>query len=125
MATQWGDSLHITGLVATGDLSAKQFQPVKHASTVGAVKVCDAITDKCIGILNNDPTDGQAADIIAAGNAKVKCETTLAVGEFLSPDSTGYVKVAASANTRIVGFLLEASTGAADIRPMFVAISNL
>lgn len=125
MATEWGNNLKITGLVATGDLSAKQFHPVAFASTAGTVKVAVAVTDKVVGILANDPTDGQAAEIVAVGNAKAKLAANIAVGTFLTPNTTGHLKAAASANDRIVGMLLEASVGAGDIRPIFVVPSNL
>jgi hypothetical protein len=125
MATQWGDNLKITGLVASGDLSAKQFRPVKHASTAGAVIVAVAVSDKVVGILANDPTDGQPAEIIGLGNAKAKLAAGVAAGDFLTPNTTGYLKAASGANDRIVGKALEASGGAGYIHPIFVVPSNL
>ena len=125
MATQWGDSLKVTGFVATGDLSTKQFQPVKPGSTAGTVKVAVAVSDKAIGILMNDPTSGQAAEVIVLGNAKAKCAVNSTVGGFLTPNSTGYLKPAATANDRIVAIALEACAVAGNIHPVFVLPSNL
>lgn len=125
MTTQWGDSLKVTGFVATGDLSAKQYQPVKPGSTAGTVKVAVLGTDKAVGILMNDPTSGQAAEIVTVGNAKAKCAVNSTVGGFLTANTTGYLKPASSANDRILAIALEACTVAGNIHPVFVLPSNL
>lgn len=129
MATQWGDSLKVTGFVATGDLSAKQFQPVKPGSTAGTVKVAVLNTDKAIGILMNDPANGEAAEIVVLGNAKAKCAVNSTVGGFLTPNTTGYLKPVSAnstgANSRVVAIALEACTVAGNIHPVFVLPSNV
>jgi len=124
MAVELGPNLKTAGLVATGDLSAKQFQPVQLASTAGAVKVATAVTDKVIGILQNDPANGEPAEIVVMGHSKARMAASIAAGSLLTPNSTGYLKAAASANDRVVGISLEASVGAGDIRPILVAPSN-
>jgi hypothetical protein len=120
MATQWGDSLKITGLVATGDLSAKQFQPVKPGSTAGTVKVAVLNTDKVIGILVNDPVSGEAAEIVGLGNAKAKLAASVAAGDLLTPNTTGYLKATTTAGDRVCAIALEASGAAGYIHPVFV-----
>jgi hypothetical protein len=125
MSTQNGPAIQVTGLVASGDLSAKQYQPVKAASTAGAVVAAAAVTDKVIGILQNDPTNGQPAAIIALGNSKAKLAASIAAGSLLTPNSTGYLKAAASANDRIVGIALAtASSTAGEIHPILVTPGN-
>ena len=63
------NALHLTGLVASADLSAKQFYAVKLASTDGQVSVCSSTLDVAIGILQNDPASGQEADVLAFGES--------------------------------------------------------
>lgn len=65
------------GLAATGDLSAKQFYWVKMSSTAGKVKVVNATTDEPIGILQNDPTSGDEAEVQYQGIAKVVAGTSV------------------------------------------------
>jgi len=124
MSAILGDCLKITGLVASGDLSAVQWQPVKAASTAGAVVACSAATDAVLGILVNDPTDGQPAEIVCLGNTKAKFAASVTYGAKLNPNSTGYLEVSDAANEQIVGIALEASSSAGEIHPMIVVRSN-
>lgn len=124
MASILGDCLKISGLVASGDLSAVQWQPVKAASTAGAVVACSAVTDAVLGILVNDPTSGQPAEIVCAGNTKAKFAASVTYGAKLTPNSTGYLAVSSTANDQVVGIALEASNSAGEIHPMFVVRSN-
>jgi hypothetical protein len=66
-------------LTAAADLSSKQYHFVKLASAT-TVNVCTAITDIPIGVLQNDPTSGQAAEICIFGISKVVADGTLAAG---------------------------------------------
>jgi len=67
---------------ASADLSAKQFHFVKMSGN-GTVDVCAAITDSPIGILQNNPTSGQAAIVAVAGLSKVVANATLAAGDII------------------------------------------
>ena len=114
----YGDSnaLQIPGLVATGDLSSKQYYFVKMASTAGAVKVCAATTDHPIGVLQNDPTDGQPAEIVALGVTKVMCgSTAVTVGADIGWNAEGQANVRTAAGSRSAGTAIEASSADADI----------
>lgn len=104
----------IPGLVATGDLSSYQYYLVKLASTAGACKVSAATTDYTIGVLQNDPGDGEAAEVAAIGIVKAKAGAATTAGVFQMANSTGYVT---DVNTtgRIVAFALEASATAGSI----------
>ena len=72
---------------ANGDLSAKQFRFVKMSTT--KVIICNGATDTAIGILQNDPTDGQSAKVRVLGHTKVSSAAALSVGLFIGPDSSG------------------------------------
>lgn len=74
---------------AGGDLSAKQFHFVKVGTVVGTVVICGA-SDKPIGIVQNAPLSGEAADVaIIGGGAKLAIAGTVTPGAFLKPDSNG------------------------------------
>ncbi len=89
----YGQIIHIPGLVAGADLSAAQYKAVKFASTAGEVIASTAAADASIGILQNDPTDGQAASIGGAGSISLAlaATSTIAAGNFVAPNSTGLV----------------------------------
>ena len=106
----------IPGLVATGDLSSSQYLVVKAASTAGAVKVATtAATDAVLGVLQNDPASGEAAEVAFSGICKVKAAASVTFGAPVTFNSTGYVKITTTDGDRIVGIALEASDTAGDI----------
>lgn len=72
----------IGSLTAAADLSSKQYHFVKLASAT-TVNVCSAITDKPIGVLQNKPTSGQAAEVCLFGISKVSADGTLAAGDVI------------------------------------------
>lgn len=74
--------IKLGNLTAAADLSAKQFHFVKLASAT-TVNVCTAITDVPIGILQNTPTSGQAAEICIFGISKVVADGNLAAGNII------------------------------------------
>lgn len=73
---------------ANADLSAKQYLFVKLV-TGGKVDVCAAVTDKPIGVLQNKPTLGQAANVRIFGITKVVFAGTSAIGDALGTDAAG------------------------------------
>ena len=66
-----GQIISVPGLLAGADLSAYQYRPVKLASTAGEVVAATANTDAVVGILQNDPTDGQAASVAGVGSLTI------------------------------------------------------
>ncbi len=79
-------TINIGTLTAAADLSGKQYHFVKLASAT-TVNVCTAITDVSIGILQNTPTSGQAADVCIFGISKVVADGTLAAGNVIGTSS--------------------------------------
>lgn len=115
----------IPGVVAGGDLSSSQYKIVKWASTAGAVIVASAATDNLLGVLMNDPTEGQAAEVAVLGIAKVQAEASTAVTAWISSSTTARAKATTSANDDVLGKLLEASVTAGDIVPILLTgVSN-
>lgn len=78
----------IPGVVADGDLSAKQHYFVK-MSGAGTVAVCAALTDVPVGVLQNKPTDGKKAVVKYKGITKVSSDAALVVGNLIGPSGDG------------------------------------
>ena len=74
--------IDIGTLTAAADLSSNQYYFVKLASAT-TVNVCTAITDLPIGILQNTPTSGQAADVRIFGISKASADGTLTAGRWI------------------------------------------
>ena len=115
MAIKAGQYWSVPGVVATGDLSSYQYYVVKHATTAGACKVATtAATDTIMGVLQNDPTDGQAAEVACDGIVYALAEASVTAGSALTCSSTGRVKTTTTDLDQIVGFALTASSSAGD-----------
>lgn len=108
-------TLRIPGLKATGDLSSSQYLLVKAASTAGAVKVVSAATDDPVGVLCNEPSDGESAEVAADGIVKVKAGGTITWGthHWLKVDSTGQVQASSTDQDNVVGYVADLDGSAA------------
>jgi len=106
--------ISLPGLVAS--VAIAQYSSVKLASTAGQVKICSAIADECIGIVQNDPAAGEPAEVAFLGLAKALVEASVAAGDFLGPSTTGRLYAVTGDNSAIVGYAVEgASATAGDI----------
>jgi hypothetical protein len=116
MTTQSGPTFFLPGFVASGDLSSSQYKLVRLASTAGAVVIVDGDqTDVVLGVLYNDPTSGQAAEVAIGPVVKAQAEASLSAGDYVTGDTTGRLKATTTANDDVIGVLLEASSSAGDI----------
>lgn len=104
------------GMLAAGaDLSAaaNQFKFVKLDAN-GNVVLCAAATDIPIGVLQNTPKSGDAADVMVVGVSKVSTgAVALAIGALIGTDANGQgvALVAGTDTTKYVcGRVLTAST---------------
>jgi hypothetical protein len=79
-------ALKIT-LVAGADLSAAQYKFVKLNSSGQAV-LCSAVTDRPIGVLQNNPTSGLEAEVTVSGGTKVVAGGTVAIGNAVGTNAT-------------------------------------
>lgn len=115
MAYQAAQPLKIT-LEAAADLSAKQYYFVKVDSN-GKADVCSAVTDVPVGVLQNKPTAGFAAEIVTVGVSKVSSDAALTEGMLIGTSADGQAgqKVPGTNTTHyIVGQMLT-ETGAANV----------
>ena len=111
-----GSHISLAGFKASSTLASSQYYIVKFASTAGEVIVGAAATDSLIGVVQNDPGAGEAADIAVIGIAKVACEASQSAGAWVTSSTTGRAKVTSSGNDDVIGKLLEGtSSDAGDI----------
>lgn len=108
-------SLDIPGLLAGANMTTSQFLAVKLASTDGEVVVVNATTDVAIGILQNNPADGDVAEVRILGVSKMKMAVTVVQGDVLGWNTTGQGTSRANAGSRAFGIVVEDSTDAGDI----------
>lgn len=96
------------------DLSAKQYHYVKIA-TGNKVVACTAVTDRPIGVLQNNPAAGQEAAVMVIGITKVVSDAALAVGALIgtSADAQADAKVPGTDTTEYVTGQVLTATGAA------------
>lgn len=88
--------------VAAADLSTKQHFAVKIVS--GGINLAGA-GEAAIGILQNDPTSGQSAEVMVSGVSYAVAGGTVAKGDLIAADSAGKLVVAtkATVNTSDAG----------------------
>lgn len=114
----------IPGLIAGADLSAAQYKCVKLASTANEVVLAVLPADKSIGILLNDPADGEEALVAYSGVIKALAEASVTIGALVAASTTSRVKVTTTANDGIVGRAITASSTAGDMVSVMVHPSN-
>jgi hypothetical protein len=97
---------------ASADLSAKQYHFVKMSGN-NTVTVCAAITDVPIGVLQNNPTSGQAAEVCLFGISKVVADGNLAAGNVIGTSLDGQADaITAGSDTTVyvMGIALNAAS---------------
>jgi len=97
---------------ASADLSAKQYHFVKMSGN-NTVTVCAAITDVPIGVLQNNPASGGAAEVCLFGISKVVADGTLAAGNVIGTSADGQADaIAAGTDTTVytMGIALNAAS---------------
>ncbi len=93
-------------LLAGADLSAKQFHAVKLNSSGKVVLASDG--DKIVGILQDDPENGQAGVIMVSGASPVIFGDTVTAGQEVQANAAG--KIITKASGVGIGFCLEGGT---------------
>lgn len=102
---------------AENDLSAGQYKCVE-LSAEDQVDICDGATDFVLGVLQNKPLAGEAAEVRIHGITKAVSDgtTPIAVGDILGVDTSGrVVKLTAAAGAKSLGRALQASSAAGTI----------
>lgn len=118
-------SVVFSGLLAGADLSSKQYYLVKLASTAGEVVAAGAGTDAIIGVIYNDPADGEAALIADGGVLKVAGEASVSVGDWVTASSTGRAKTTTTDGDVAIGMAIDATSAAGDIIRVKAALSRI
>ena len=96
---------------ASANLSAKQYHFVKMSGN-GTVTVCADVTDVPIGVLQNNPTSGQAAEVCLFGITKVVADGTLAAGNRIGTSADGQadaITAGTDTTVTVVGIALTAA----------------
>lgn len=114
-----GPQIKLAGLTASADLSAvaNQYKFVKISGTK-TVDVCSAATDKPIGVLQNRPKSGEAAEIVCIGPTKVQADASITAGNLIGTSSDGQAdpKTAGTDTTEYtVGVALDAPQNAGEL----------
>lgn len=117
--------MKLTGMVAGADLSAatNQYKFVELTAD-NTVNVCNAATDKPVGVLQNTPKSGEAAEIVVVGVTKMQADAALTAGTLIgtSADGQADAKVPGTDTTEYtVGMVLVGAGAAAELA---VAVVN-
>ncbi len=96
---------------ANSDLSAKQGYCVKFVTNGDTVDLIAAATDRFAGVLLNDPTSGQTAEVLYMGQATAVADgsgTAIAVGDLVGPNSSGVMVKKATNDYNVAGVARDA-----------------
>jgi len=107
---------------ASADLSAKQYHFVKMSGN-DTVTVCAAITDVPVGVLQNNPASGGAAEVALLGVTKVVADGTLAAGNLIGTSADGQAD-AIAAGTDTTVYLMGVAVSAASAGQTTTMILN-
>jgi hypothetical protein len=110
---------------AFADLSAKQFYFVK--LTANGIELCAAATDKPWGVLQNDPTAGQPAEVMRIGVTKLISGGTIPISSAIGTDANGKAaaKVLGTDTTNFVAGVNDEAAVASDIFTAAVNCINI
>lgn len=110
-----GARISVPGVTAGVDLSAAQFKAVKITGADFAVNLASTGGEAILGILQNKPISGQAADVTAYGVTKALAGASYSRGALLMTDTSARLITATSTNVA-VAIALEAAGAANEIR---------
>lgn len=105
--------------VANVDLSASQYCGVKIGTADFNVVLASTGGENIVGILQNKPTAGQAADVRYCGVTKAKAGASYSRNALLMTDTSGRLITATSTN-QAVAIAIEAAGGANEIRTVLL-----
>lgn len=109
---EYGDQVTVPGFTAAADLSAHQYGVVRFAAAT-TVNICSevlasAATKAPIGVLQNKPTAGLAAQVAVFGLTKIRVGGTVTAGAPISYNSSGHVVDAVSGDM-VIGRAMQAA----------------
>ena len=111
--------MHTGHLTAGADLSTTgQFRFVKLGTVEGTVILCAAAADRPYGVLQNNPKNGEEADVLNIGITKLEADAALADGDEIGTSANGQADVkvrGTDLDEFIVGVVLETVGAAGEI----------
>lgn len=126
MAYKGSQPFKIT-LEAGADLSTKQYYFVKIDSSTGKAVVCSNASDRPVGVLQNNPTSGQAAEIVVVGLTKVSSDAGLTIGNLIGTSGDGQADAktpGTDTSEYVVGTVITSTSNAAEIATVMVNCAN-
>lgn len=104
-------------LKAAADLSSKQYYFVKLDSN-GDAALCSAATDIPLGVLQNEPGNGETAEVLMVGISKVSADAALTIGWLIGTSADGQAdrKIPGTDTTEyVVGQVITSTSAAAGL----------
>lgn len=114
----------IPGLTAAADLSSTgQFKAVKLLSTAGTINLAatSILVSKVVGLLQNNPKSGDAAEVAYQGIAKGIAGTSLIrIGHILGVNTTSNLVNTTTDNVQQIGKALADASAIGDVIPVML-----
>lgn len=110
MAYGTNESLQIPGLLAGESLASSQYHVVKMGATAGEVKLVNSTSNVAIGVLQNNPADGEVAEVVVLGVTKAKAGGTITAGALLGWNTTARLVAVTGDNTGVFAIAPEAAS---------------
>lgn len=105
--------------VATASLAALQFGAVK-VDASGQIIACSVAGEKVLGIVQNKPAAGEAAEVLTLGESKVRAGAAFAAGALLMTNAAGKLITGATAGSTLIGWAFEAAAAADEIVSAYI-----
>jgi hypothetical protein len=117
--------LAVRSVAAGADLSTSTHLIVKLNSS-GAAVLAAASTDPIVGVLQNYPSSGQQATYAFSGTAKVVAGGTIAVGAWVTSNSSGQAIATTTPGDVIIGrYVGTAAAASGDLAEIQLGIGTL
>ena len=118
----------VTGVTqrAAADLRTKQYYMLRNTASglVNTSSHAAGAATTLIGVLQNKPNSGQAANVGMFGESKVVAAGTVAVNVWLTTDDSGKATAAVSGDN-VIGYAMEAASTGETFRAFISAVRPL
>lgn len=104
----------LPGLVAAADLSANQYHALR-VTAAWTVNTTNAAGMACLGVLQNKPASGAAAEVMQSGITKAIAGAAISAGAEVMAGADGRIITAATAGSNVIGIALEAAGAANEV----------
>jgi hypothetical protein len=106
MAYEFSNAAVKTSFTAGADLSSAQYKFVELDNATGNVVAVNGATDRPIGVLQNAPTSGQAAEVTIVGGTKLVAGGTASAGQPLFSNASAVGVTLAFGTTGSAAFVV-------------------